>query len=359
VSVFVIAEAGVNHNGQLDRAFQMIDVAVDSGADAVKFQTFKTEKLVTHDAPLAMYQKKSLSNIKSSQYSMLKELELSHQDHYKLVDYCKEKGIGFLSTPFDEESLSFLINELNIDILKIASGDMTNAPLVMKCAQAGKKMIISTGMSDINEIRDTLGIVAFGMINNTKSRPTKEDFIEAYVSKEGRNALKKNVSLLHCTSEYPAPFSEINLKAMHSIREAFGLQVGYSDHSQGISIPIAAAAIGASIIEKHFTMDRTLPGPDHLSSLEPAELKDMIDSIRNIEKAMGSAVKEVQNSELLNKKVSRKSLVANMDISQGEVFNEINLSVKRPGSGVSPMEYWSLLGKKSKKSYRKDEQIIL
>jgi len=354
MSVFIIAEAGVNHNGDIAMAYQLVDAAVEAGADAIKFQTFKADKLVTKGASKAAYQKASLDK-DELQHSMLKKLELSFEAHYKIFDYCTNKGIQFLSTAFDEESMGFLVNNLGMETLKIPSGDITNGPLLLAHARTKKKIIISTGMANLDEIKGALGIVAFGMIGG--KNPTREAFRNAYSSNEGRRILQENVTLLHCTTEYPAPFVDINLNAMKTMRDTFSLPVGYSDHSEGIVVSIAAVALGATLLEKHFTLDKMLPGPDHKASLEPEELKEMVKAIRIVEKSMGDGVKVPQSSEIPNLDVARKSIVAAQDISSGDIFTKNNLTVKRPGNGVNPMDYWSLLGLHSPRPYKIDGMI--
>jgi len=354
MSVLIIAEAGVNHNGDLAMAYRLVDAAVEAGADAIKFQTFKADKLVTKGASKAIYQKES-SDTDELQHSMLKKLELPFEVHYELSDYCTNKGIQFLSTAFDEESMVFLVDNLGMETLKIPSGDITNGPLLLAHARTKKKMIISTGMANLDEIKGALGIVAFGMIGG--KNPTREAFRNAYSSNEGRRILQENVTLLHCTTEYPAPFVDINLNAMKTMRDTFSLPVGYSDHSEGIVVSIAAVALGATLLEKHFTLDKMLPGPDHKASLEPEELKEMVKAIRIVEKSMGDGVKVPQSSEIPNLDVARKSIVAAQDISSGDIFTKNNLTVKRPGNGVNPMDYWSLLGLHSPRPYKIDEMI--
>lgn len=352
---YIIAEAGVNHNGSLDMAKELIDVAVHVGADAVKFQTFKAEQLVSVHAPKADYQHR-LTNQAESQLDMLRKLELDIEAHFILIDYCRKKEIEFLSTPFDTESVDILHQLVGISKFKISSGEITNAPLLLYIAQKGKPIILSTGMSSIGEIEQALSVLAFGLLNSG-SVPTESAFSTAYSSPEGQQLLKEKVSLLHCTTEYPTPFEDVNLYAMDTLSSTFKLPVGLSDHTEGIAIPIAAVARGATVIEKHFTLDRTLPGPDHHASLEPDELKQIVASIRQVEKALGSSIKKASPSELKNKSIVRKSLVANRAIHRGEKFTEANLTVKRPGYGVSPNHYWQWLEKTAEKDYAKDEVI--
>jgi len=354
--IYIIAEAGVNHNGDPELALQLVKAAAEAGADAVKFQIFKAADLVTENAEKANYQKLT-SGRSETQFAMLKRLELSHDLHHELMRVANELGIGFLSTAFDSDSLKFLVDDLQINTLKIPSGEITNAPLVLEHARTGCDLIVSTGMASLGEVEAILGVIAFGLSAELYTEPSRELFGIAYSSEAGQKALKDKVILLHCTTEYPAPFSEINLRAMDTLACAFGLKVGYSDHSQGIAVPIAAAARGAMLIEKHFTLDRQMKGPDHRASLEPDELKAMVDSVRIVEQALGNGLKGRQPSEVKNKEIARKSLVAACDIAKGELFSEKNLSVKRPGTGVSPMGYWYYIGRQATKNYIEDEAI--
>ncbi len=357
MSVYIIAEAGVNHNGSIENAFKLIDIAIDSGADAVKFQTFNADALVTKDSEKARYQLQTTSK-QESQYEMLKKLELSHQSHFELKEYCEKNNIDFLSTAFDHASLNFLYKELGIRKLKIPSGEITNAPLILAHANTHLDLILSTGMATLDEIKDALGVIAFGYINNDiKVMPSYEEFSNAYNSDDGQQLLKDKVTILHCTSEYPAPFDEINLNALDNISTEFNLPIGYSDHSSGIIVAVAAVAKGARIIEKHFTIDKNMTGPDHLSSLNSMELKEMIKHIRNIEEALGNGRKRPSKSEKLNLKTIRKSLIANSKISKGEIFTKENIAIKRPGTGLSPYTYWDLLGKKSERDFKKGDLI--
>ena len=329
---FIIAEAGVNHNGSLEMAFQLIDVAVAAGADAVKFQTFKAEKGIAVTAPKAGYQKETTGS-DESQLEMVRKLELDETAHTMLHQYCQHKGIQFLSTPFDLESID-LLNRLGLEIFKIPSGEITNLPYLRKLGASGKRLILSTGMADLGEIEDGLDVL-------TESGTPLE-----------------NITVLHCNTEYPTPFEDVNLKAMLTIRNAFpGIAVGYSDHTIGINVPIAVVAMGARVIEKHFTLDRDLPGPDHRASLEPHELAAMISGIRNIEKALGTGIKKPSPSELKNMPATRKSIVAAAPIKEGETFTEINITVKRPGTGMSPMRWDEIIGRKAAKPYRRYELI--
>lgn len=355
--VYIIAEAGVNHNGSLDIAKKLIDVAVEAGIDAVKFQTFKADKIVTQIAPKAEYQKKTTNNTET-QLDMLKKLELDEEDHRQLIEYCRYKGIDFLSTPFDVGSLELLAIKFDLPMLKISSGEINNALLLLKAAMTGKSIILSTGMSTIGEIESALAVLAFGYIRSNV-RPSMKAFQEAYFTEKGQQILKEKIFLLHCTTEYPAPFGDVNLKTIDTLRVAFNLPVGLSDHTPGIAVPIAAVARGAKIIEKHFTLDKKLPGPDHKASLEPNVLKEMVESIRQVEKSLGGSVKIPAQSELKNKDIARKSIVASCQIRKGEYFTEDNLTVKRPGNGIAPIYYWDLLGKISNKDYTKDEVIVI
>jgi len=352
----IIAEAGVNHNGDEALAFKLVDAAHKAGADIVKFQTFKAKNLVTGKAKQADYQKTNTQK-QESQLEMLSRLELSYDAHIKLLKHCESLGIEFLSTAFDSESLDFLVNVLGLKRLKLPSGELTNAPLVLEHARTGCALILSTGMATLTEIEMALGVIAFGYIAEETEPPSIIAFQQAYASTAGQKLLKEKVTILHCTTEYPAPIQEINLKAMDTLGRAFDLPAGYSDHSEGISIPIAAVARGAVLIEKHFTLDKDMEGPDHKASLEPDELSAMVTAIRQIEVALGSSVKFPSVSEVKNKAVARKSLVANKAISTGEAFSAENLTIKRPGSGMSPYHYWEMLGRIASKDYQVGELI--
>lgn len=354
--VKIIAEAGVNHNGSKELAFKLIDAAHEANVDVVKFQTFKAKNLVTKTAKQADYQARN-TGVAESQLDMLSRLELGYEVHHELVKYCDKLGIEFLSTAFDQESLDFLVSDLKLKTLKIPSGELTNAPFVLKHAQTGCNLIVSTGMATLAEIEAALSVIAFGLINDVNVKPSEEAFAKAYSSIEGQEALKTKVTILHCTTEYPAPVAEVNLKSMQTMEQAFGLTTGYSDHTAGITIPIVATALGAKLIEKHFTLDKSLPGPDHKASLEPSELKAMVQGIRDAELSLGSQIKTPQVSEIENKKIARKSLVAAKNIKEGELFTEDNLTSKRPGTGLSPYLYWSLLGKQSGGNYSEGQPI--
>lgn len=351
----VIAEAGVNHNGSLKLAYELVDQAKLAGADIVKFQTFVTEELVTKDAEQAQYQAKNIGET-STQYEMLKKLELSFEEHKLLQRYCQENSITYLSTAFDLKSLAFLVDELKLSTLKIPSGEITNAPYLLAHAQTKKPLILSTGMANINEIEDALAVIAFGLLS--ANMPTSlEDCYQIYGTEEGQIALQRNVTLLHCTTEYPTPLSDVNLLAMKTMADHFSLPVGYSDHTAGILVPSLAVANGASVVEKHFTLSKEMPGPDHKASLEPAELKAMIEQIRETELALGNPTKQACQSEKNNKQVVRKSIVASIDIREGEDFSLDNIAIKRPALGRSPMRYWQTLGQKSPRSYKKGDCI--
>lgn len=357
-NVFIIAEVGVNHNGSLEMAKKLIDIAGEAGVDAVKFQTFKSDQVMLPHTQKAAYQTKN-TDIKETQYEMVKKLELNHQMHFILKEHCLRQHIQFLSTPFDLDSLDFLVDILHLPIIKMASGEITNAPLLLKAGGCGKKIILSTGMSTLGDIEEALGVLAFGYIEEKKknSIPSREAFKKAYYSELGQKFLYKNITLLHCTTEYPAPFKESNLRVLKTLRQCFGLPVGFSDHTLGIALSLAAVALGAIVIEKHITLDRNLPGPDHRASLEPRELFQMVRGIRQIEEALGNPYKKPVPSELKNQKVTRKSIVAARNIQKGELFTEENLTVKRPGEGLSPLQFWDVIGKIAPKSYLENEVI--
>jgi len=357
-SIYIIAEAGVNHDGDRDKAFELVDIAVDAGADAVKFQTFRADNLVTKGAEKANYQKQSTSSVES-QHEMLRRLELSKETHVDLMSYCKKNNIEFLSTAFDSESLNFLFNTVGVRKLKLASGEITNGPLLLEHARTGCDLILSTGMATLGEIEDALGVLAFGLLhsNDNEEKPSKTAFQKALYSEKGQKILRKKVTMLHCTTEYPAPPEEINLKAMQTMHSTFGLKVGYSDHSEGIVVPIAAAAMGAILIEKHITLDKELAGPDHAASLDPDELKAMVSAIRMVEVVKGCEYKKPQLSELNNRLVARKSLVASKPIAKGDKFTPGCIAIKRPGIGVNPMKYWDFIGKESRFEFEVDEII--
>ena len=353
---FCIAEAGVNHNGSLKIAKQMIDVASESGADAVKFQTFRANDVVSRNAPKAEYQIQNTDQ-NESQYEMIKKLELNEDDHNVLIEYSKKRNIIFLSTPFDLSSLKLLTKCLGMEIIKFPSGEITNAPFLLEVARSSKQIILSTGMSSLDEVEAALGVIAFGFTSTKKSIPKPGDFENAFLSKSGQNQLRYRITLLLCTSAYPTPFNEVNLLAMDSIARTFKIPVGYSDHTTGTHVAIAAVARGAKIIEKHFTLDRNLPGPDQMASIEPNELNQMIQQIRDIEKSFGDGVKRPTYSELKNIDISRRSLVAAIDICKGDLFTAKNITSKRPGNSISPYKYWKIIGQKAVKNYSADEPL--
>jgi N-acetylneuraminate synthase len=352
---YIIAEAGVNHNGSIETAMQLIDVAAAAGADAVKFQTFKAENVISKYASKADYQKKTTAETES-QLDMVRKLELDDAAHRILIEHCQLRNIEFLSTPFDFTSVDLLAHKLNLPRLKIPSGEITNGPYLLHIARTGKPVILSTGMSVLGEIETALGVLAFGYLS-THDQPSCKKFTDTYCSSAGQDVLVQKVTLLHCTTEYPAPFDEINLRAIATMQTAFGLPVGLSDHTQGIAVSIAAVALGAKIIEKHFTLNKNLPGPDHKASLEPAELTEMVTAIKQVEAALGKGQKIPMPSELMNRDIARKSLFAAIPIQKGEAFTLKNLTAKRPGNGLSPMQYWELIGKSAKKDYDLDEPI--
>lgn len=334
MSVLIIAEAGVNHNGSMEIAKQLIDKAVEAGVDIIKFQTFKAEKLVSKTAKQAEYQKKNIGGGNDSQYEMLKKLELSEENQEELMAYCKEKGIRFWSTAFDLESMDYL-HSLGLGLWKIPSGEITNYPFIRKIASYGEDVIMSTGMCEMMDIQNGMDVLLRYGIR------------------------KEQITLLHCNTQYPTPYQDVNLNAMVSIKHEFDIQVGYSDHTSGIEVPIAAVAMGAKIIEKHFTIDRNLPGPDHKASLEPHELKAMVSAIRHIEQALGDGIKRVSDSEKANISVARKSIVAACPIKKGELLTEENLTVKRPGTGLSPMLWDEVIGNVAIKDYEEEDLIQL
>lgn len=330
--VLIIAEAGVNHNGDLETAKALIDTAAEAGADYVKFQTFNAKKLVSKTAKKASYQIQNTKEAEETQLKMLERLELGKEAHYLLRDHCASRGIKFLSTGFDPESLEFL-NGFGIDLFKIPSGEITNLPYLRQVGRYGKPVILSTGMAEMSEVKEAIKALQLTGLE------------------------KEAITVLHCNTEYPTPFEHVNLLAMSSMKKELGLGVGYSDHTLGIEVPIAAVALGATVIEKHFTLSRQMEGPDHLASLEPGELKAMVAAIRNIENAMGDGIKAPSPSELKNKEVARKSIVAKRDILKGEVFTDENLSAKRPGTGISPMRWDQIIGTKALRDYKEDDLI--
>lgn len=335
MKTIIIAEAGVNHNGDYETAVKLVNAAADTGAAYVKFQTFKAEKLTTADAKKTVYQVKNMADADPSQLTMLRKLEMPDEWHRKLYELCRIKGIKFLSSAFDNESVDFLDN-IGVDLFKIPSGEITNLPYLRKIASKKKPVILSTGMSTLEEVRWAVNLL-------------KRNGISGH-----------DITLLHCNTEYPTPFSDVNLQAMITMREKFKVKVGYSDHTEGITIPVAAVALGASVIEKHFTLDKNMPGPDHKASLEPGEFKKMVSSIREVELALsGKGLKKPSRSELKNIKIVRKSIVASRSITRGEVFTEENLTVKRPANGISPIYWEKVIGKRARMNFSPDDPIKL
>ena len=353
----IIAEAGVNHNGSLDMAMQLVEVAAQAGADIVKFQTFRAQDIVTTTAQKAGYQKKQTGE-NESQFEMIRRLELSPEHHFALKAHSEKLGIEFLSTPFDESSLDFLVKEVQIKRLKVASGEIVNGPFLLRMARTGKPIILSTGMSDLKDIETALSVLAFGFLNSSGS-PDSAALKSAFQSNEAQKLIQERVTILQCTTEYPASYEDAHLNTMATLRKKFGVKVGLSDHTVGVTVPLAAIALGAEVIEKHFTLDRKLPGPDHSASLEPDEIRFLIRGIRQVEKALGSSEKKATPVEKENQKVVRKSLVAAHPIKKGEAFSQENLRVKRPGTGLSPMQYWDCLGKTAPRDFERDELIEL
>lgn len=361
MKTLIIAEAGVNHNGCEKLAFQLVDAAVNAGADIVKFQTFKSELLANKQAKQADYQITNTQE-KQSQQSMLKALELSFDSHIRIKNYCSEQGISYLSTAFDFESLAFLVEKMKLDTLKIPSGEITNAPFVLAHALSGCKLIISTGMANMQEIEFALSIVAFGfiqLVESTNTKPCEQAFKGAYQSEIGQRLLKEKVRILHCTTEYPAPLSDVNLAAMDYMADYFSLPVGYSDHTAGINISLAAVARDACIIEKHFTLDRNMKGPDHKASLEPNELCALVKGIREIETAIGKPIKQAMNSEIKNISIARKSIFAKRDIKQGQVITAEDLTIMRPGDGLSAIHYFNVIDTKAVQDFSIGDAIKL
>lgn len=330
MSVYIIAEAGVNHNGSYEIACRLVDAAKEAGADCVKFQTFRSELLVSRDAVKAEYQKKTTAE--TTQLEMLKKLELTYDEFTSLKEYCDRKDICFLSTPFDLESIKFL-NSIDIPFWKIPSGEVTNYPYLRAIGKTGKPVVMSTGMCELKDIRNAMNVL--------KANGTDE------------------IRLLHCNTEYPTPYEDVNLRAMETMRREFNTEIGYSDHTNGIEISLAAAAMGATIIEKHFTLDRNMTGPDHASSIEPDELSALVSGIRHIEKSMGTGVKELTPSETKNRSIARKSIVAKTNIMAGDILNDDNITVKRPGTGINPMKWEEVVGTKAIRDFKEDELIVI
>ncbi len=334
MKTLIIAEAGVNHNGDMSLAKELIAAAAEAGADLVKFQTFIAANIISRSAPKAEYQK-GATDPQESQQEMVRKLELTRENHLELIAECKKQGIGFFSTAFDQDSIDLLEELGGSDIVKVPSGELTNLPYLRYLTRHGKHVLLSTGMANLGEIEAAINVV------------------------EQAGTPRDKITVLHCTTEYPTPMEDVNLRAMVNIGKAFGVSVGYSDHTPGIEVPIAAVALGATVIEKHFTLDRTLPGPDHRASLEPDELKAMVHGIRNIEKALGDGIKRPSPSELKNKPIARKSLVAARPIKAGDAFSEDNLMAKRPGTGISPMQWDDVIGRTAPRDFSEDELIEL
>lgn len=353
--MLVIAEAGVNHNGHVNLAEDLVDASRAAGADMVKFQTFRTLALVTSDAGRADYQARAIGG--GSQAEMLRKLELSERDFVRVADRCRAQGITFLSTPFDKESASFLVRTIGVERIKIGSGDMDNLPLLVHVGRLGVGVILSTGMASLGEVETSLGALAFGYVAAADDKPSHAAFRAAYSSVEGRAALLANVVLLHCTTEYPAPFDSLNLNAIASMRAAFGLPVGFSDHSEGFEAAVASVALGATVLEKHVTLDRSMEGPDHKASLDPEGFAAMMRAIRNVERAMGDGVKRPMAAELANVAIARKCVVASRAIAAGEVLSEDNLTLKRAKSGLPAASFYDLVGRPASRAFAADEAV--
>ena len=352
--VEIICEAGVNHNGSVDHALELVDRAADAGADVIKFQTFRTASLVTAAAPKADYQNRNAPET-SLQREMLRSLELETTAYARLLERARQRKIQFLSTPFDPDSMRLLTRDLHLTRIKVSSGDLTNAPLLLEMAREKVDIIISTGMATMPEIEEALSVLAFGYLS--AGIPSRDAFRTAYDSAEGQAVLKSRVAILHCTSDYPANPQDVNLRAMDTLHRAFGLKTGYSDHTTGIEVAISAAARGARLIEKHMTLDKTLPGPDHKASLEPAEFAAMVSAIRLVGLALGSPEKKPTEGEIATRLVARKTIVAASPIVAGEKFTTENLTTKRAGGGLAPVALWDLIGQMASRTYAPDEVI--
>lgn len=352
----IIAEAGVNHNGDCARALALVEAAARAGADVVKFQSFRAERLATAEAAKAGYQRATTGS-EQSQLDMLRGLELSEEDERRVAGACAAASITYMSTPFDAESATHLVRQIGVGALKVGSGDLTNAPLLLHLARFRLPIILSTGMATLAEVEQALGVIAFGYLREASARPMPADFAKVLFDHDAWTELRSKVTLLHCTTEYPADPHSINLRAMVTLRDAFGLPVGFSDHSRGIHIAAAAVALGATVVEKHMTLDRNLPGPDHRASIEPDEMAAMVSAIRDVEASLGDGRKIPAPQELPNRAVARRSLVATRPIRSGERFSEENVGVKRPGTGIPPVEYWTYLGKIASRDYAVDEAL--
>lgn len=351
----IIAEAGVNHNGSIDLALRLVELAAEAGADVVKFQTFRAESLVSKSAPKAEYQKRTTS-ADESQFEMLKRLELSIEEHRTLLAACAARGIEFMSSPFDPESLDFLV-ELGVETIKLGSGELTNAPLLIDAARSGRNLILSTGMATLSDIEDAMGVLAWSLRATNDSAPSRAAFHRAWLDPAARTAVRERVTLLHCTSEYPAPVADVNLCAMQTIRSAFDLRVGLSDHTKGLTVALAAVALGATVIEKHFTLDKTLEGPDHQASMDPEELRALVSGVRDVEAAMGTSIKVPSAAEVATAAIARKSVVAARSIAAGAEIQRADLTVKRPGTGRSPLDLFDMVGRRASRAYEPDEVV--
>jgi N-acetylneuraminate synthase len=351
----IIAEAGVNHGGDIGMALDLVDCAAEAGADLVKFQTFDAARLASAAAPKAVYQTRQ-TDAGESQLEMLQRLQLSPEAHEHIIARCAERGIGFLSTPFDDGSLDLLTGRFGLTRIKLGSGDLTNAPLLLAAARSGAQIILSTGMGSMSEVEEALGVLAFGLMRADEPR-TRTDFAAALHDPLAWDRLREWVMLLHCTTEYPAAVADTNLRAMTTMHSAFGVRVGYSDHTEGTAVSIAAIALGAEVLEKHFTLDRSLPGPDHAASLEPAELSALVREVRAVEAALGTGIKQPGASELANRNVARKSLHIAHDLPEGHKLETRDLSVMRPGNGRSPLEMWDVIGTSLKRSFVSGEGL--
>lgn len=352
---YVIAEAGVNHNGDMVLAKQLIKAAVEAGADAVKFQSFVVDELVTADVAMADYQKRNLG-VDGNQYQMLMQLALSFEQQAELFEYATKLGITWISSPFDLKSLAYLVDELKVSFLKIPSGELTNGPLLLAAARSGLPLVISTGMANLGDVEKALEVICFGLLH-PEGEPDPDSLLQAYSDKHVESLLADRLCLLHCTTEYPAPYETLNLRAMEQLGRNFGVAVGYSDHSEGIHIPVAAAAMGAKVIEKHFTLDRTLAGPDHSASIEPDELSAMVRQIRQAAMAVGNGIKRPMGQERDTASVARRRLVALQPIKSGELFSSENMGVRRHVKGISGIAYWHLLGKAATRDFAVGEGI--
>lgn len=352
----IIAEAGVNHNGDLQTAIELIDAAADAGADMVKFQTFNAAKLAAASAVKADYQKRTTDG-SETQLEMLTRLQLSEEAHHMLTARCAEKGITFLSTAGEVDSLRFLANALKLPVIKLGSGEVTNAPLLLAAARSKARLILSTGMATLSEIEIALGVLSFGMNHADDTNASRDAFAEALLHKDAFEMLRARVSLMQCTTEYPSLVEDSNLRVMGTLRGAFGLEVGYSDHTEGNAVSIAAVARGATIIEKHFTLDRGLAGPDHAASIEPEALRELVFGIRQVEKALGTGIKRPSAVELRNRPIVRRSVVATRDLPEGHVLTIEDMAVKRPGTGIAPVDLWNCIGRRLTSSVAKDQTI--